>query len=65
MLPEFAACCFCDANKGKIINHAGEGYLGADFNRWNNGTLMAEEKDNRKVHGSFLILNFMRFSRIA
>ncbi|KAL8534922.1 hypothetical protein ACS0TY_010817 [Phlomoides rotata] len=26
----------------------GKGYLGTDFNRWNNETLMEEEKDNRK-----------------
>lgn len=31
----------------------------------NNGTLMGEEKDNRKVDGSFLILNFITFTRGA
>ncbi|KAK6160518.1 hypothetical protein DH2020_003899 [Rehmannia glutinosa] len=42
--------CSHDADKGKKKKkyHPGKGYHGADFNRGNNGTLAAKEKDNRK-----------------
>lgn len=49
----------------ELINHSGKGFLGEDSNMENNGTLVEEEKDNRKVDGSFLILNFMTFTRGA
>ena len=48
-----------------LINHPGKGFVGADSEMENNGTLVVEEKDNRKVDGSFLILNFMTLTRGA
>lgn len=43
----------------KLINFSGKSFVGADSNMENKGTVMGEEKDNRKVDGSFLILNFI------
>lgn len=42
----------------KLVNFSGKNIVGADSNVENEGTVMGEEKDNRKVDGSFLILNF-------
>lgn len=47
-----------------LIIRPGRG-VGSDSEMENNGTLVGEEKDNRKVDGSFLILNFMTLTRGA
>ncbi|KAK4403157.1 hypothetical protein Sango_1056400 [Sesamum angolense] len=42
-----------------LADALGKGYFATDFKKENNGTVAAEEKANRKVDGSFLLLNIM------
>ncbi|KAL0336640.1 UNVERIFIED_CONTAM: hypothetical protein Sradi_4875900 [Sesamum radiatum] len=47
------------ANRSMTESDLGKGYFATDFKKENNGTVAAEEKANRKVDGSFLLLNIM------
>ncbi|KAL0386275.1 UNVERIFIED_CONTAM: hypothetical protein Sradi_3021800 [Sesamum radiatum] len=47
------------ANKSMTESDLGKGYFATGFKKENNGTVAAEEKANRKVDCSFLLLNIM------